>query len=347
MRIAAVLALLAGFALLVGLVVSFDTEQVATLMVDAGPALVLVLIAHQVSVAANAIAWQRLLAGIAIPRPLWRLFWLRWLADSINALLPVASIGGEVVRGQLLARTGVGQAAAGGSVIADLTLGLVSLALFVVGGVVLFICRDLLLSTASTAALPTVALTGAGTAVLALVTLAVVAYRLQRGGFFLRLAHLLEHHAGGPAWQRMAGGARALDEALECLYGQRRAVVSGLAWRLAGWVLGAVEVWVALSVLGRPVTLVDALILESLGQVVRNAGFAVPGAIGIQEGGFVVIGGWIGLAPEAALAAGLMKRLRDLTLGIPALCLWQAGEGWLLIGCRRSPAASLPERGDA
>jgi hypothetical protein len=44
---------------------------------------------------------------------------------------------------------------------------------------------------------------------------------------------------------------------------------------------------------------------------------------GVQEGGYVLIGGLIGLSPELALALSLMKRGRDLVIGTPALVLWQ------------------------
>jgi hypothetical protein len=52
----------------------------------------------------------------------------------------------------------------------------------------------------------------------------------------------------------------------------------------------------------------------------------VPGAIGVQEGGYVVLGPLFGIAPETMLALSLLKRARDLALGVPALLLWQGLE---------------------
>lgn len=65
------------------------------------------------------------------------------------------------------------------------------------------------------------------------------------------------------------------------------------------------------------------LILESLGQAIRSAAFVVPAALGIQEGGYLVLGVSIGIAPETAVALSLVKRVRELGLGLPALLLWQ------------------------
>jgi hypothetical protein len=63
--------------------------------------------------------------------------------------------------------------------------------------------------------------------------------------------------------------------------------------------------------------------LESLGQAVRAGAFAVPGALGVQEGGYVMLGRVVGLEPETALALSLTKRVRELVLGIPGLIAWQ------------------------
>jgi uncharacterized membrane protein YbhN (UPF0104 family) len=55
----------------------------------------------------------------------------------------------------------------------------------------------------------------------------------------------------------------------------------------------------------------------------RSAGFAVPGAVGIQEGGFVLVCGLFGVPAQAALALSVLKRLREVLVGIPAVVVWQ------------------------
>jgi len=62
-----------------------------------------------------------------------------------------------------------------------------------------------------------------------------------------------------------------------------------------------------------------ALLLESLGQAIRGAGFAIPGALGIQEGGYLLLAPVVGLQPGAAIALSLAKRSRELLLGLPGL----------------------------
>ena len=55
--------------------------------------------------------------------------------------------------------------------------------------------------------------------------------------------------------------------------------------------------------------------------------FFVPGALGIQEGGYVVVGRLLGIPAEMGLALALIRRVRELAFGIPGLIAWQIIEG--------------------
>jgi uncharacterized membrane protein YbhN (UPF0104 family) len=74
------------------------------------------------------------------------------------------------------------------------------------------------------------------------------------------------------------------------------------------------------------------MVIESLGQALKSVGFAVPGALGVQEGGYIVVCGLFQLSPEIAIALSLTKRLREVALGLPSLAAWHIME-------RRSPVA--------
>ena len=67
-------------------------------------------------------------------------------------------------------------------------------------------------------------------------------------------------------------------------------------------------------------------ILESLVYAARSVGFAIPNALAVQEGGYVLVGALLSLSPESALAVSLMKRARDIAIGVPALLVWQGIE---------------------
>jgi len=71
--------------------------------------------------------------------------------------------------------------------------------------------------------------------------------------------------------------------------------------------------------------------IEALIQGSATAAFAVPGALGVQEAGFLVFGGMLGLPAETAAALAVMRRCRDLICYAPALIAWQAHEGKKLL----------------
>ena len=96
---------------------------------------------------------------------------------------------------------------------------------------------------------------------------------------------------------------------------------------MASWFVGAVEVWIALCALGIPGGFPQAIVLEGVAQGVRSAMFFVPGALGIQEGGYVVVGRLLGIPAEMGLALALIRRVRELAFGIPGLIAWQIIEG--------------------
>src|SRR4051794_5919226 len=63
-----------------------------------------------------------------------------------------------------------------------------------------------------------------------------------------------------------------------------------LALHFFCFLMGALEVWIALRFTGHPANFVQAIILESLTNALRSAAFPVPAALGVQEGGFVGFG---------------------------------------------------------
>jgi putative membrane protein len=254
---------------------------------------------------------------------LGRLFWIRWIGDSVNTLLPVARIGGEFLRAHMAARRGIGGPLAGASVMVDVTAGIATQFLFSIIGVAAFFFLARGGANTTQSLVIGLAAFGAGLAGF---------YFVQRSGPFLRLARLTERIGRG--WGSLSDDAAALDTAVLALYRQHRAILACCFWRIVGWVAGTGEVWLILFLLGHPVSLSEAFVLESLGQAARSAGFMIPGGLGVQEGGLILVGGQLGLAPEVALGLSLVKRARELLVGVPGLIAWQIDTGFGL-GKRR------------
>jgi hypothetical protein len=144
----------------------------------------------------------------------------------------------------------------------------------------------------------------------------------------VRLARLLP-----PSW---AGPGRDLDAALARL-GPWRAAAS-LGCFVAGWAVGAAEIYLILYWVGGTVDWQTALALETGSVLLDGMLFFVPAKVGTQEGGKVVLFAALGLSPARGLTVGVVRRIRELTyagLGLVAL-------GWL--SARSSAGASrLPD----
>lgn len=109
----------------------------------------------------------------------------------------------------------------------------------------------------------------------------------------------------------------------------------------------SLEIWLALYFLGARVSLAEAVVIESLIQAVSSVAFFVPGGLGVQEGGFVLIGGALGLDPSICLALAGARRIRDLLIFVPGLFAWQIAEssGKALTRTQRKLASAFPASG--
>ncbi|MBP0591999.1 flippase-like domain-containing protein [Paraburkholderia sp. LEh10] len=256
----------------------------------------------------------------------------RWIGESVNSLLPAGQIGGPVMMVRQLSQRGLRMRDAAAAITVSTTLQALAQIVFAMLGLLLFgasaahgAMRDL-----QTAAL-------IATGVLAVLILGF--YVAQRRGLFGKALRVLSKVFGKRDWSSLTTRADAVDTAVRELYDQRGKVAASFALSLAGWIVGTVEVWLALRFLGHPVGWVDALLLESLGQAIRGAAFAIPGSLGIQEGGYLLLAPLVGLPPEAALALSLVKRARELLLGLPGLLYLHFSErSWQRRRATRLPA---------
>jgi hypothetical protein len=95
--------------------------------------------------------------------------------------------------------------------------------------------------------------------------------------------------------------------------------------------------------MGADVGIPAVIAIESLLYAIRSAAFFVPNALGVQEGAYIMLGGLFGVPPDIALALSLLKRARDLVVGVPSLVAWQAMESRRLM---RNRAAETLQAGE-
>lgn len=313
MRIVSWLGFVAGLALAVWLIIDTGPAAIVHVLGQASWAgLVVVVVFHLVQMLPSAIAW-RTVAATDKPSPRLRAFLaLRWLREGVNNLLPVAQVGGEVIGARLLARRGAALAESVAATICDLTLETATQIVFAVIGIALL-----------PAGLLGGAATFAGVALACLLIGGFVVAQVAGGaGLVERLLLRLGEAVGRHDFRHIEG----MEAALRRRYRAPGPLLRGAAWHLLSWLSGAVEVMLIMHVLGHDVGPRTGLLLESLGQAAKSAGFAVPGAIGVQEGGYAAIAVALGLPAGLGIALSLVKRLREIVLGIPALAVWRHWE---------------------
>jgi hypothetical protein len=147
----------------------------------------------------------------------------------------------------------------------------------------------------------------------------------QRAGLLGRAASALNRAAAGRFGALQSQSAR-MDRATRRLWRARRAVLLCFLWQLAGWMAGALGIWVAAQALGAPVGAAEALAIEAMVQAIASAAFLMPGALGVQEAGFLGLGMLLGLDAEVAAALAVARRLRDLVVFLPGLLFWVRAE---------------------
>lgn len=262
-------------------------------------------------------SWRVLIPAEGRPRftTLWR---LRWIGEAINGLLPAAQIGGDLTRAQLLAARGTGGAAAGAAMVADVAVGAFTQSLFGIAGLAALAA----IGAGAQGRLGELIAVGwivtlvAGVALLGLLD-------AGAGHFLARLPVAKRLGARGKA---LTGGVAALDAAMKGLARRRRALATAALWHLLGWFSQVVETWGVLSLCGARLSWSGALAIESLSAAARAAAFFVPGGLGVQEGAVVYLSRHLGVPPEPALALGLVKRLREIVVGLPGLVAWAIAE---------------------
>jgi len=305
--------------LAVYLILATGASDVATALLLVGWGLVPITLFHVIPMTLSALSWRDLLPAGGGPG-IARVILIRWLRESINGLLPVAGVGGDLVGVRLTHLSGVPGAAAAASTVVDMTVGVVTQLLFVVTGLALLVAQSTQPAVLAVAG-----------SVLAGIVLFAVAMALflafQHRGMFEVSARLAGGLLRNKRLTDFAGKAAYVDAGVVAIYRDRPRLIRATAVRYMGWIAGMGEIWLIMYFFGRPVSPLEAFILESLGAGVRAAAFMVPGALGVLEGSFVVFGALFGLPPRIALMISLCRRVRELALGLPGLAVWQALEG--------------------
>ena len=257
-------------------------------------------------------SWKYILAGTPAKTTVGRLFWLRLGGEALNQLTPTASLGGEPFKASRLQADGVPLEVASASVVIMKGILVLSLALYIFVGLAL---APVYLPEAAKHML-FLSLAAVGLAAVGIIF--VVVQRREPFGNSFRflsrrgwLPHFLRDHEG------FLGD---LDTAMSQFYRQypSRALVA-FSLFFFSWLLHSVEVYLIFWLLGNPISWGMAVCLDALAMLFTALGFFIPAAMGVQEGGNILLALGFKLGFDLGAAFSILRRIREafwLCLGL-------------------------------
>jgi putative membrane protein len=311
-KVFSIAALIVGLATSVTLVVAFGVGDIAAGFVRLGAAgFFLFCLAHAPVVVVLGLGWRFCLPTGSRAR-LPGMVMARVLRDAGAEVLPLSELGGFAVGARAAILAGATGLEAAASMLVDLTTEAAAQLAFILLGLV-----------ALNGLRPDAALIrpAAGGLAVLIALIAIAALLAQSGSRLFAPARAALRN-----WLVIFGDTEAAFALMGAIARQPGAIGGALFFHLVGWLGVAGEAWLALRLLGSPVSYPAALALESLLFAARSFGFFAPNALGVQEGTYALLAPLVGLEVADALALSLVKRARDIVIGAPALLLWQRAE---------------------
>jgi putative membrane protein len=313
-RATAILAALVGLSVALAVIGYFNVGAVLAAMRPIGLVGFAVVVAAQLCLFIPlGAAWWLVVPGEKIERaPVFA--WGRLMREAASDVLPFSQLGGLVIAARAAVLGGATAAAALGSSVVDVTVEIVAQLIYTLFGIALLAFR---LGFAAPANPLLSSLLGG-----LVVATALAGFLIAGQGRALNLMAVLLHRLAPSAGHH----ATAVTVVVDTAYRRPSRLWVSLGLHVFSWFAAAGGTWLILAFIGRPLPFSSVTAIESLMFAIRNAAFFAPSGLGVQEGAYALLGPLFGLPVEAALALSLLKRARDISIGVPTLLSWQLVE---------------------
>jgi putative membrane protein len=263
----------------------------------------------------NAEAWRALFPSGRRPS-IFKALYASSMGAAVNALLPVATIGGSFVKARVLSLWGIPPVDTISTIVVDKTVQAIVAALLGIIGVALL---AILLPDdphITTIALATLGLIFGISGFIALQLL---------GGFSI-VAGLAKKAAKSDRFKEFTTKASDLDAAIRLIYKKYGIFLLSCLIRLIVRLSLVGELIFVAYLMGQPIGLVEAFAIKILVGSARDAAFIIPGQLGVQEATYIGLGALFGYSADLMLAISLAVRIREILPSIPLLLAWQYTE---------------------
>lgn len=318
--------LLVGLLTFAGLVWHIGPANILDAVSNLGiAALAVILLPSLLMYLLEAYGWRLTLRSHAAAVSFGRLLAVRTAGEVVNMTTPTAYVGGEPLKAYLLKPYGVPMIEALASVITAKTTMTIAQVLFILLGIGLAFGLVGASSAEESNAQILAALVGVGLLLFGIALFVMV----QRIGLGLGLLNVLRWcRIRIPFLEAREDKLRELDRTILDFYTRdRRAFLLSIGFFFCGWMAEALEVYAILHYLGGPpVGPLAAIAIGALSVFIKGGTFFIPGSLGAQEGGNLLVLVAFGYSELAGITFALLRRVRELVwIAIGLGCLAALG----------------------
>ncbi|MCE7060867.1 lysylphosphatidylglycerol synthase transmembrane domain-containing protein [Dyadobacter sp. CY343] len=282
-----------------------DLAEVKSALQNAGAGFIWVIVSTFVAYWFGAIGWWFCLGESKKHISHAKIFVVRHISESVGAFNPASVAGGDMFKVFLLKPYGIDQQPA-------LTSVIIYRFLMILSQLVLLVAAMIWLVSGSGP--------GAGLLPPGLLVVMVAAILLLAGFCFFwvkkagKLEAATETSSTQSRLQKVSGKIRELRIALyQFALKHPRELVFAFICFLLHWLIGSVEFYIILKLLGYDVTLMHGLLLDMGVVLVKSAGAFVPGQIGVEEIGNKLMLAVIGITSATLwISVSALRRTRQL-----------------------------------
>lgn len=293
----------------------FSGDEAMSIIMKHYNLIYLIIIAHIPTLAFDTLAWMFLMTKKKI-----NFFWslvITWVSQTAGKIMPTGNITGEFVRIYLSTKRGMNSINASSSVIADLAIATFSLLL-----IAFFSLTIVLLMSENSSPM--------GEVKYIIYGILVIIFSTGIFCYFIRVRIFKKIIKKSSKYFRVSTKKYSsiiinflkFDYKLYKLSFDLKILFKSLIFRLLGWLGGAFEIYVFLKIINVEISILGIVLIESFSGIVRALAFFVPAAIGIQEIAFVIVGNFLGLSNPIALSIAIGRRIREISVGVPAIICW-------------------------
>ena len=275
----------------------------------------LVLVPYFIVYLVDCLAWAQTLPRNRIA--FLTLLRIRWSGESVNNVIPSAYVGGEAVKVCLLRKHGIGAGEGATAAIISKTAQSVAQLGFVLAAAIVLLGLE-------HGGLP--ARRGALFVVTCGAVVICALFWVQKCGIFRLAVGVLDAIRWRSRFLELKRSRLLeLDKILVGFYrSEPRRFLTATALYFGGWILDTVEIYLVASLLGVPITWSQAFVGEAFTGVAKALGMWIPGSLGVQESGIVLVGRVVGLPDTFTATYALIRRARELLFAAVGLGLLYA-----------------------